>query len=65
MFSLEIISLLTSKVAQLVGQGQQYLVLIVYGLGEEGNQLGPCALLAQSECNGGQFLDGVQPKLFW
>jgi hypothetical protein len=47
--------------AQLLGEGQQHLVLVVDGLGQEGDQLGPRALHAQRQGYRRQLLDGVEP----
>ncbi len=49
--------------AQLLGEGQQHLILVVDGVGQEWDQLGPGALHTQCQSNGGELLDGVQAKL--
>ena len=49
--------------SQLLCQCQQHLVLIVDGLRQERDQLVPCPLHTQSQCDSGQLLDRVQPQL--
>ena len=49
--------------AQLLGEGQQHLVLVVDGVGQERDQLGPGTLDSQGHSDGRQLLDGVQAKL--
>ena len=69
-----------SEGAELLGEGQEHLVLIVDGVCQEGDQLAPGALNLkmlsltkyrlseipahpQSQCDGGELLDAVQPEL--
>ena len=52
-----------SEGAQLLRQRQQHLVLVIDGVGEEGDQLGPRPLNPQRQGDGGELLDGVQPQL--
>lgn len=53
----------TRELAELFGQGQQDLILVVDGLCEEGNEFGAGALLAQRQGDRGQFLDRVEAQL--
>ena len=48
------------EVAELLGHGQQDLVLVVAVLGEEGDELVARALLAEGEGDGGEALDRVE-----
>lgn len=54
---------LTCERSQLLGECQQHFVLVVNGLREERNQLGASALLAQSQGDRRQLLDGVKAQL--
>lgn len=53
-----------SEGSQLVCEGQQHLVLIVDGVGEDGDEFAVGPLHAQRQGDGAQLLDGVEPQLW-
>jgi len=51
------------ELAELLGEGEQHLVLVVDGLREEGHELGARALRAQRQRDRRQLFDAVQAQL--